>query len=261
VSARVPSFGETVKASLSLALLRIRRGRALWFAAAIGLLVIVLTLAIRVSGHVAPRPLWEAVTAYPLRYVMVVLVPFLFCATALSEEVEARTITYLFVRPAPKSAVLLGKYLAGTAIAVALVSGTVAIVFVSAWIGAGAAIPWAELGRAAGGFALTSACYGAMFLFFGVIWVDAPYLLSLMYFGIVEIPLSLLPNIVHVASMSYHLTNLLGRTTHETNPVLATWNPVISMTVSAAVLGGVGLVFLLGATSMVTGAEYRFGKP
>ncbi|MBI2892584.1 MAG: ABC transporter permease [Deltaproteobacteria bacterium] len=262
MSGRLPSFGEASRAALSLTLLRMRRGRAVWFAAAVGGLVVLMTLAIRLGGGVAPRVLWDAVVAWPLRYVVGVLVPFLFCATALSEEVEARTITYLFSRPAPRSALLVGKYAAGTAIGGLVVCASVLCVFLVAFSAGGGddPVPWGELGRALGGFALSTACYGAMFLFFGVLLVDAPYLLCLLYVGLVEIPLSLLPSVVRVVSMSFHLTNVLGKAPHEQNPVLATWNPDVPVVASACVLGVMALLFLAGALSMASGSEYRFGK-
>ena len=60
------------------------------------------------------------------------IVPVLgvFYGTALiADEVEDKTITYLFTRPIPRSAVLLGKYLAYLACTVLLVLPSVMLVF------------------------------------------------------------------------------------------------------------------------------------
>ena len=49
-----------------------------------------------------------------LMYMYLILVVPLFYATALiGDEVEDKTITYLFVRPVPRAIIYLGKYLAG----------------------------------------------------------------------------------------------------------------------------------------------------
>ena len=60
------------------------------------------------------------------------IVPVLgvFYGTALiADEVEDKTITYLFTRPIPRGAVLLGKYLAYLACTVLLVLPSVMLVF------------------------------------------------------------------------------------------------------------------------------------
>src|SRR5205085_1538263 len=61
-----------------------------------------------------------------------IIVPLLgvFYGTSLiADEVEDKTITYLFTRPIPRSAVLLGKYLAYLACTVLLVLPSVVLVF------------------------------------------------------------------------------------------------------------------------------------
>src|SRR5437660_9456010 len=60
------------------------------------------------------------------------IVPILgvFYGTALiADEIEDRTITYLFARPIPRSSVLLGKYLSYLACTVLLVLPSVVIVY------------------------------------------------------------------------------------------------------------------------------------
>jgi ABC-2 type transport system permease protein len=93
-----------------------------------------------------------------------------FYGTALiADEVEDRTITYLFVRPIPRGAVLLGKYLAYLICTALLVLPSVVLVyFLVVPIGGGsigAAFPQlaADLGILAAGLAT----YGAVFAFAG----------------------------------------------------------------------------------------------
>ena len=93
-----------------------------------------------------------------------------FYGTALiADEVEDKTITYLFTRPIPRSAVLLGKYFAYLACTVLLVLPSVMLVFfliVPTGGGSiGAAFP--SLLDGLGMLAVGLAAYGAVFALVG----------------------------------------------------------------------------------------------
>ena len=99
-----------------------------------------------------------------LRFIVPVL--GVFYGTALiADEVEDKTITYLFTRPIPRGAVLLGKYLAYLVCTMLLVLPSVVLVyFLIVPLGGGsvgAQFPalLADLGHAAAGLA----AYGAVF--------------------------------------------------------------------------------------------------
>lgn len=259
MSRPMPGFGSTAITAAQLTLVRLRRGRSVWLAVAIAVLLLGSALAIRLASRVAPAELWDAMIDYPMRRVLVFLAPFLFCATALSEEIEARTATYLFSRPASRAAILFGKWLAGAGLAALVVCGSVLVLWLVCWSSGEGAVPAATAARAFGGFALASACYGAMFLCFGVLLVDAPYLLSVLWVGIVELAISFLPGVIKLVSMSTHLGNLLEKKQEAASPVasfFASWNPDVPAWASACVLALVGAAFLLAATSM-GGSEVR----
>lgn len=257
-----PGFFHTVRAAADLTVLRLRRGRSVWFSIAIAALLLVAAAAIRMSSKVAPMILWDAMIDYPLRRVLVFLVPFLFCATALSEEIEGRTATYLFSRPASRAAILMGKWVAGAGLAVLIVCGSVVALYAICWSGGDGAVPLRALERALVGFSLGSACYGAMFLCFGVMLVDAPYLLCVLWVGIVELSVSFLPGVARFASMSTHVANVIEHEAEAapTMPFFAAWSPDVPAWASACVLAAVGGAFLLAATSMASGSEVRYGK-
>src|SRR3989449_3947976 len=63
-----------------------------------------------------------------IRFIVPVLGVF-YGTSLVADEVDDKTITYLFTRPIPRSAVLLGKYLAYLACTVLLVLPSVMIVF------------------------------------------------------------------------------------------------------------------------------------
>jgi ABC-type transport system involved in multi-copper enzyme maturation permease subunit len=258
----MPGVGQTIQAAARLTVLRLRRGRSVWLAVAIAGLLLLVAAVIRFTTDVEPETLWTAMIDYPFRRVLVFLAPFLFCATALSEEIEARTATYLFSRPASRSAILLGKWVAGAGLAALIVCGAVALLYVICWSSGEDAVSTTALGRALLGFAIATTCYGSMFLCFGVMLVDAPYLLCVLWVGIVEIAVSFLPGVIRLASMSTHLAKVLGHHGDEPTqiPFFAGWNPEVGGTASAVVLVAVGAIFLGAATMFASSTELRYGK-
>src|SRR5258708_19056542 len=63
-----------------------------------------------------------------IRFILPILGVF-YGTSLIADEVDDKTITYLFTRPIPRSAVLLGKYLAYLACTVLLVLPSVMLVF------------------------------------------------------------------------------------------------------------------------------------
>lgn len=113
------------------------------------------------------------------------IVPILgvFYGTALiADEVEDKTITYLFTRPIPRAAVLLGKYLAYLASTVLIVLPSVMLVyFLLVPIGGGSiAATFLTLLRDLGLLALGLAVYGAVFAAVGA-WLKRPVLFGLFF--------------------------------------------------------------------------------
>src|SRR5712692_3118451 len=100
------------------------------------------------------------------------IVPVLgvFYGTALiADEVDDKTITYLFTRPIPRRAVLLGKYLAYVACTVLLVLPSVVLVFFLVVPTGGGSIAGAFPSFAAdlGMLAVGLSAYGALFALIG----------------------------------------------------------------------------------------------
>src|SRR5258708_3603578 len=103
-----------------------------------------------------------------IRFILLILGVF-YGTSLIADEVDDKTITYLFTRPVPRSAVLFGKYLAYLVCTVLLVLPSVILVyFLSVPVGDGsiaAAFPSlvADLGMLAVGLA----AYGAVFSLVG----------------------------------------------------------------------------------------------
>jgi ABC-2 type transport system permease protein len=141
------------------------------------------------------------------------IVPVLgvFYGTALiADEVEDRTITYLFTRPIPRGAVLAGKYLAYLASTVLVVLPSIMVVFFLV-------IPsdLSSIARAFPGLAadlailgLGLAVYGALFAFIGA-WVKYPLVVGLVFaFGWEQLAL-LLPGYLRKFTLAYYLQALV----------------------------------------------------
>ena len=142
-----------------------------------------------------------------IRFVVPVL--GVFYGTALiADEVEDKTITYLFTRPVPRSAVLLGKYLAYLVCTVLVVLPSVTLVFFLL-------VPFSEIGRNfvayvtdLGLLALGLAVYGGLFALVGT-WLQRPLIAGLVFaFGWEQIAM-LMPGYVRRLTVVYYLQGLV----------------------------------------------------
>ena len=141
------------------------------------------------------------------------IVPILgvFYGTALiADEVEDRTITYLFTRPIPRGAVLVGKYLAYLASTILLIFPTVIVVFlVMVPVGGGslaALFPalLADLGMLAAGLAT----YGAVFAWVGA-RIKRPLVAGLVFVLGWEPGVLLFPGYLKRLTVAYYLQGLV----------------------------------------------------
>jgi ABC-2 type transport system permease protein len=116
-----------------------------------------------------------------LRFIVPILGIF-YGTSLIADEVEDKTITYLFTRPIPRSAVLIGKYLAYLASTVFIVLPSVMLVyFLVVPVGAGSiAATFPSLVRDLALLALGLAVYGALFAAVGA-WVKRPVLIGLFF--------------------------------------------------------------------------------
>ncbi len=142
-----------------------------------------------------------------LRFIVPVL--GVFYGTALmADEVEDKTITYLFSRPVPRGAVLMGKYLAYLSCTGLVVLPSVMLVYFLV-------VPLAEVGRSFGQFVidlgllfLGLAVYGAVFAFVGALF-KRPLVIGLIFaFGWEQIAL-VLPGYLKRLTIAYYVQALV----------------------------------------------------
>jgi ABC-2 type transport system permease protein len=132
-----------------------------------------------------------------------------FYGTALiADEVEDKTITYLFTRPVPRAAVLIGKYLAYFACTALVVLPAVTVIYVVLVPFAQIPASFPQLLADLGIMALGLAVYGALFALMGAS-LKRPLLAGLVFaFGWEQIAL-LVPGYMRQFTVAYHLQALV----------------------------------------------------
>jgi len=147
-----------------------------------------------------------------IRFIVPVLGVF-YGTSLIADEVDDKTITYLFTRPIPRSAVLLGKYLAYLVCTTLLVLPSVMLVFfVLVPIGGGsigAAFP--ALLRDFGMLAIGLAAYGAVFALVGT-RIKRPLIVGLVFAFGWEPAVLLFPGYLKRLTVAYYMQALV---THE----------------------------------------------
>jgi ABC-type transport system involved in multi-copper enzyme maturation permease subunit len=191
------------------------------------------------------------------------IVPVLgvFYGTALiADEVDDKTITYLFTRPIPRSSVLIGKYLAYLGCTVLLILPTVMIVFfLIVPLGGGSvgqAFP--SLLTDLGMIALGLAAYGAVFAFVGA-RLKRPLVIGLVFAFGWEPTVMLVPGYLKQLTVSYYVQALVPHAMPEDSTlgaILQVFNEVPSVTVSLAALAVITAVALWLAARTVETREY-----
>lgn len=147
-----------------------------------------------------------------IRFILPILGVF-YGTSLIADEVDDKTITYLFTRPIPRSAILLGKYLAYLACTVLLVLPSVVLVFffvVPAGGGSiGAAFPALAADLAMLAVGLTA--YGAVFSLVGA-RLKRPLVVGLVFAFGWEQAVLLFPGYLKRLTVAYYLQALV---THE----------------------------------------------
>src|SRR3954464_1183248 len=191
------------------------------------------------------------------------IVPVLgvFYGTALiADEVEDKTITYLFTRPIPRRSVLLGKYLAYLACTVLLVLPSVMLVFFLVVPTGGSSIAEAfpSLLTDFAMLIVGLAAYGAVFALVGT-RLKRPLVVGLVYAFGWEPAVLMFPGYLKRLTVAYYLQALV---THEmpqdsaVSMVLQLFHEVPTLLTSLVCLGAIIAVTLWSAGRAVEQREY-----
>jgi ABC-type transport system involved in multi-copper enzyme maturation permease subunit len=161
---------------------------------------------VRVSG---PSIFGVLIWFLYLRFIVPVLGAF-YGTSLIADEVDDKTITYLFTRPIPRGAVAVGKYLSYLACTLLVVLPSVVVVYflVVPVAGGSIAAAFPLLVRDLGLLALGLVAYGAFFAFIGA-RLKRPLLFGLAFAFGWESAVQLLPGYFKRLSIAYYLDALV----------------------------------------------------
>lgn len=193
-----------------------------------------------------------------VRFAAPVLAVF-YGTSLIADEVEDKTLTYLFTRPIPRSAVLLGKYVAYLVCTIGVVLPSVMLVWLLiASLNDSLADTFLSLVKDLGILAIGLAVYGAVFALVGAV-VRRPLLVGLgLVFGWETIALAL-PGFLKRLSVAFYLQGLVPHAMPSDSPVaiLQTFfQQSIGLEESLISLAGIAVVSLWLAARAVSRREY-----
>ncbi len=172
---------------------------------------------------------------------------------AIVEEIEGRTITYLFLRPVSKPAIFLGKYLAASVTVAVLVALPVLPTYFVAVAAGGADEGGTQLlAQGLVSLIVGSFSYTAVFSALSAVFARS-LLASILFWGVFEWGLSFVP-VLEVGTQKYHVRNagslidlgnfgfldkMVGLKAPIEVPIGASYGALIAVAVLAAALGAV----------------------
>lgn len=192
----VPSSGSVLVTLAKLTFVRLQRGKMLWVSLAIAFLPIMFTTQLRDKTHLIS-------TAFVIELLVLAVVPPLFVASSIGDEIEDRTTTYLWSRPLARWTVLAGKLLALAPFSMAVI--------VASWIAAiqlGAhALPPPEtmVGLAAGALAISMIATGIATLV-----PKQGMALTIVYVLFFDLPVGEIPASVRMVSVTHAASAIAG---------------------------------------------------
>lgn len=179
-----------------LTLMRAMRGRAVWVSAAIAAFPILFAMVARDRA----ADLADQVLVF--EQFLLAIVPAMFVASSIGEEIEDRTTTYLWSRPLPRGAVLAGKLLALVPLVLVLCLGS--------WIGALAAGGGTMTARSVVGLATGATAISVIAAGLALLVPRQGMALTIGYFLFFDLPIGYLPASLRALSVSFHTRVLCG---------------------------------------------------
>ena len=194
-----------------------------------------------------------------VRFIVPVLGMF-YGTSLVADEVDDKTITYLFVRPIPRGAVLIGKYLAYFVCTALLILPSVVLVyFLLVPIGGGSiGRSFPSLAVDLGVLAAGIASYGALFAWVGA-RLKRPLVIGLVFVFGWEPGVLLFPGYLKRATIAYYLQGLVPHTMPQESSVsvlLQVFQEVPPVSLSLAALAGVTLIGVWLAARATETREY-----
>lgn len=193
-----------------------------------------------------------------VRFAIPVLAIF-YGTSLIADEVEDKTITYLFTRPIPRGAVLVGKYFAYLVSTISVVLPAVMLVWLLiAPINGSLAQSFPSLVKDLAILALGLAVYGAVFALAGAT-LKRPLVSGLLFvFGFESLVLAM-PGYLRQVTVAYYLQGLVPHAMPSDSPIemmQVMFRVTPSLTESLIGLAAIGVLALWLAARVVSRREY-----
>jgi ABC-type transport system involved in multi-copper enzyme maturation permease subunit len=191
---RIPGTATIIGTIAALTVRRLVRGRAVWISVAIALLPVAFS-ALMHERHRITRPLTDL---FVIEELLLAVLPAMFVASSIGEEIEDRTTTYLWSRPIGRWAILAGKLVALVPIASALI--------VAGWIGA-VEVQFHHLPDAASVAGIVAGTLVLSLIAAGMATLVPKHgmALTIAYVLFFDFPIGALPASIRQLSVSHHL--------------------------------------------------------
>jgi ABC-type transport system involved in multi-copper enzyme maturation permease subunit len=236
-------------------------GGPVFLAATVRLVVELYTRGFRINGATAAGSTVFGLMMWLLyiRFIIPILGVF-FGTSLIADEVDDKTITYLFTRPIPRSAVLLGKYFAYVACTVLLVLPSVILVFflIVPMGGSTIAAAFPSLLTDLAMLALGLIAYGAVFALVGT-RLKRPLIAGLVFAFGWEPAVLIFPGYLKRLTVAYYLQALVNHEMPQdsaTSVLLQLFHEVPSVAMSLAGLAVIVAASLWFAGRAVENREY-----
>jgi ABC-type transport system involved in multi-copper enzyme maturation permease subunit len=196
--------------------------------------------------------------AFFIRFSIPVLGVF-YGTSLIADEVEDKTVTYLFSRPIPREAVLIGKYLAYVACTLLVVLPSIVLVWVLVIpMGGSLGANFIDLVKDLGIVAVGLAVYGAVFAFIGAKF-KRPLLVGLVFVFGWEQAILMFPGYLKQLSVAYYLQGLVPHAMPNdsfASLVQAIFRETPTLGTSLLAMAVIEVVFLFLAARIVANREY-----
>jgi hypothetical protein len=247
----VIGLGAATRIHAQMTWTRLRRGRLLAVCGVLVALPIVAASALSLAGHWG-RGLYDELLEVHFRFLLP-FVPALLAAPAIADELERRTIGFVFMRPAPRAALVLGKWAATVVPVLAAQLLSVAGVYLIslARFPGDLAEQLPHLAATLAAVALGTVAFTALALALGTAFSRHPLVAVAAYLLIVEAGLGSAPILLNLAALSWHLRNLAGLPV----PDVVFLVVHVPAAISALLVAAVAALCLLLASASVTSAE------
>ncbi len=163
-----------------------------------------------ITAPFTPAQVFGTLMSTAVIHFIVVFVTLFYGTALISDEVEGKTVTYLFVRPIAKPTIMFGKYLALIWTSALLVFPTVVFSYFILYIRSDMR-PFLEdigiLGKDIGIVFLAILAYGAFFSLLGA-WLKHPILAGLLYAFGWEGIISYLPGFTRKLTITHYIQSI-----------------------------------------------------